>query len=76
MEENYIHIFSEFIGKLLEDKKITLKDAVLIMKAFEPVCESIHSRADLVKFIDEYVGFYWELKELRNRLMDKNYQFY
>ena len=74
-QENYINIFSKFIGKLLQDEKITLKDAVIIMKAFEPVCESIQSREGLVKFIDKYVGYYWELKTLRNQLMDKNHQF-
>ena len=76
MEENYINIFSRFLADLLEDKKITLKDAVIIMKHFEPVCGSIHSREDLVKFIDKYVGYYWEIKELRNQLMDKNHKFF
>ncbi len=75
MAENYINIFSRFLADLLEDKKITLKDAVIIMKSFEPVCETIHSREDLVKFIDKYVGYYWEIKELRNQLMDKNHKF-
>ena len=74
-QENYINIFSKFLGKLLQDEKITLKDSVIIMKAFEPVCEDIHSREDLVKFIDQYVGYYWELKALRNQLMDKSHQF-
>ena len=75
MEENYINIFSKFIGKLLQDQKISLKDMVIIMKAFEPVCEKVKSREDLVKFIDKYVGYYWELKTLRNQLMDINHKF-
>lgn len=75
MEENYINIFSKFIGKLLLDEKISLKDMVIIMKAFEPVCEQVKSREDLVKFIDKHVGYYWELKTLRNQLMDINYKF-
>ncbi|MEK7618066.1 MAG: hypothetical protein AAB410_02875 [Patescibacteria group bacterium] len=75
MEENYINIFSKFIGKLLQDQKISLKDMVIIMKAFEPVCEQVKSREDLVKFIDKYVGYYWELKTLRNQLMDINHKF-
>lgn len=74
-QENYINIFSKFVGKLLQDKKISVKDAVIIMKAFEPVCEEIHSREDLVKFIDKYVGYYWELKTLRNQLVDINHFF-
>ena len=73
--ENYINIFSKFLGKLLQDGKVTLKDSVIIMKAFQPVCESIHSREDLVKFIDKFVGYYWELKTLRNHLMDRNHKF-
>ncbi len=74
-EENYISIFSKFISKLLKEERITLKDAVIIMKSFEPVCESIHSRADLIKFIDKHVGYYWELKSLISDLKNPNHQF-
>jgi hypothetical protein len=75
MAENYIHIFSKFIGNLVQDQKITLKDAVIIMKAFEPICESIQTRQDLINFIDKYVGYYWELRTLRDKLSDPNYKF-
>lgn len=75
VEENYINIFSRFLGKLLMDQKISLKDSVIIMKAFQPVCGSIKSREELVKFIDKHVGYYWELKTLRSQLMDKNHKF-
>ncbi|MBI3232162.1 MAG: hypothetical protein HYZ51_03740 [Candidatus Doudnabacteria bacterium] len=75
MKENYINIFSKFIGELLQDGKITLKDSVIIMRAFEPVCESVQSRQDLVNFIDQHVGYYWELKILRNQLLSNSYKF-
>ncbi len=74
-EENYINIFGRFIGKLLQDEKIKLRDAVIIMKAFEPVCEDIHSREDLIKFIDKHVGYYWELKSLISELKNPNHKF-
>ena len=73
--ENYISILCKFIGNLVYDHKLSFKDAIIILRTFEPVCEKIKSRQDLVGFIDKYVGYYWELKTLRNQLMDSQHKF-
>jgi hypothetical protein len=74
-EENYINILGKFLSRLLEAGKISVKDSVIIMKAFEPVCTSIKTRQDLIQFLDKYVGYYWELKELKHQLLDSNHKF-
>ncbi len=75
MPENYIHIFTVFIGELVRDERITLEDAQRILTAFLPVCESVTTRAQLIAFIDTYIPVYWELKELKEKLLDSYYIF-
>ena len=75
MEENYIHIFSYFIGQLMEQKRIELKQAYFLMAEFEQVCDGIKTRADLISFLDQHAAKYWELKELKKQLLDSNYSF-
>ena len=75
MAENYINIFSVFLAEMLRAGRLEVKDAVVLMKDFEPVCEDIKSRQDLIAFLDKYVQKYWELKELKQRLLDNNYHF-
>jgi len=75
MEENYVHIFCYFVGRLMQDEKLSLKDALIILKKFQSVCRQIKSREDLIKFIDDNLGLYWEMKELKSRLANKNYIF-
>ncbi len=74
-EENYISILGKFLSNLLQNGKISIKDSVIIMKAFEPVCTNIKTRQDLIQFLDKYVGYYWELKTLKSQLLDSHHKF-
>jgi len=75
MQENYIQILSTFLAVMLEEKKIELKDVIEILKDFEPICDNIRSREDLVEFLDKHIDKYYELKELKKQLKNKNYIF-
>lgn len=75
MNENYINILGKFLADLLEANKISLKEVVKIMKAFEPVCEDIKSREQLITFLQPFSEYYWELKTLIKQLMDKDHKF-
>lgn len=75
MAENYIHILTNFLADLLEQKKITLEEVAAIVKIFEPVCESVHNRSDLVAFLNNFAGRLPQLEELKSQLMDPNYIF-
>ncbi len=75
MGENYIHILTSFLADLLEKKKITLEEVVAVVKVFEPVCESIHNRSDLIVFLNSFVSRLPQLEELKVQLMDQNHVF-
>jgi hypothetical protein len=74
-DENYINIFCKFVGKLVQDGKLTVKEGFAVLRIFEPECEKITSRHDLINFIDTKLGYYWELKALRQQLADPNHKF-
>ncbi len=75
MPENYIHIFTVFIGQLVTSERMSIEDAQRILKAFLPVCESVTTRQQLIEFIERHSPIYWELKELKEKLLDPNYIF-
>ena len=74
-DENYINIFCKFVGKLVQDGKLTVKEGFAVFRIFEPECEKIKSRQDLINFIDTKLGYYWEIKVLRQQLADPNHKF-
>lgn len=75
MQENYIQIFTTFLGTLVRDEKLSIKDSLRLLKAFAPVCDEITSRQQLVEFLEPHINTYWELKELKKQLSDPNYIF-
>lgn len=75
MEENYIHIFCSYLADLMETKQFDFNDVGYIMTEFQPVCATIHSREELVKFIDNYVEDYPEFQKLKEQLLDEHFVF-
>ena len=75
MEENYINIFTSFLGKLLEEGKIKLEDVGGLVKVFQTVAIRVKSRKQLIFFLDQFISKYPQLEALKNQLLDNNYKF-
>lgn len=75
MNENYINILTGFLGEALENKKITLPEVVALLKEFEPICERIQNRKDLMNFVDFYTPKIPYLKVLKEQLQDETHIF-
>ena len=75
MEENYIHIYSVYMAELLQEKKADLKRVYEMMKLYVPFLETVKSRGELIVFVDQNLGEFRELQDLKVRLEDPNYQF-
>ena len=59
----------------MQDGKLSFKDALMLLKRFQPECRQIKSREDLIRFIDKHAGLYWELNGLKDQLKNSNYKF-
>ena len=75
MQENYIKIFSQFLGELYESGQMAMPDIAGLMKVFEPVAAWVDSREKLIQFLKFYLKNYPVLQQLIDRLEDRNYNF-
>ncbi len=75
MNENYIHIYTSYISEVFQQNKLSVEDIYKLLSEFEKICEKVHSRQELVAFMDPLVVKYLPLQELKNRLLDQGYVF-
>ena len=74
-QENYISIFTNFLADQLEKEKITLPIVVGLVKDFEPICETVTSRTQLIAFLEKYLNQHPQLAELKINLENPKYIF-
>ena len=74
MEENFIQIFCTHIAHLLDTNQFTFEDMRFMILEFTKVAEQIHSRGDLINFLQQYPD-HPELLTLIKQLQDPHYAF-
>jgi|GEM_PF-3435940 len=75
MEENYIHIFSVYMSELMKEGKISPADLMDLIKDFLPICEEVHSRQQMVDFLDQHMVKFSFLLPLKEQLLDSHHIF-
>jgi hypothetical protein len=75
IQENYIYIFCSYVAERANDQRLSGAEAVFLMSEFEPVCEEIKSREQLLTFISQYLDEFPELEELKEKLQNPVYDF-
>lgn len=75
MEENYLHIFCVFLADLYETEKFDLNDVAYISFELQPHADNLHTRKDLLNFLEGYIEDYPEFIPLKEQLLDVNHSF-
>jgi len=75
MEENYLHIFCVFLASLYETEQFDLNDMAYISFELQPHADNLHSRHDLLAFLEKYIQDYPEFISLQGQLLDVNHSF-